>query len=292
VAALTWIIPAGEYARVMSEALGKLVPVPGTYHTVAASPQGLTAVLLAPILGFYATVDITMFLLMIGGFLATVNKTGAIDAGIARAVAALQGRENLLIPILMTLFCAGGSSFGMCEETIPFYSIILPVMIKAGYDSVTGVGIVLLGAGLGVLGSTLNPFATIIACQAAGVPLTAGISARVAILVLSWAAGVIHVYRYAERVKADRSASLVATSTQPTGMADEREAGAVATTESGVSEVAISRKQAITLGMFLATFGIMIYGVACAGWDMHHMSALFFGESAFRLCYWLNLLSG
>eukprot|EP00873_Tetraselmis_striata_P015835 jgi/Tetstr1/436099/TSEL_024947.t1 len=279
VAVATWVIPAGEYERVMSQALGRTVPVPGTYAPVAPSPQGLAAVLLAPIAGFYATSDITMFLLMIGGFLATVTRTGAIDAGIGRAVSALRGREPLLIPILMTLFCAGGTAFGMAEETIPFYGILIPVMVRAGYDSLTAVGIVMLGAGLGVLGSTLNPFATIVACKAAGVPLVEGLGPRLAVLGLSWAAGVAHVYRYAAAVKADPAASLLAG--QQSKEIAAPEAAQVDTAAGGDAEAAteLSGKQAVTLGIFAATFVVLIYGVALAGWEMCHMSALFFAST-------------
>ena len=168
VAALTWIIPAGQYERAMNETLGKEAPVPGTYAQVEPNPQGLVAVLMAPIAGLYdpATgmanaVDVAVFVLVIGGFLAVVTKTGAIDAGIGWLLTALKGREIWMIPILMAAFAAGGTSYGMAEESLAFYAIVLPVFIRAGYDALTGVAVIMLGCGIGTLGSTFNAFATV-----------------------------------------------------------------------------------------------------------------------------------
>jgi uncharacterized ion transporter superfamily protein YfcC len=170
VAALTWIIPAGQYERAMNETLGKEAPVPGTYAEVEPNPQGLVAVLMAPIAGLYDpdsgmanAVDVAVFVLVIGGFLAVVTKTGAIDAGIGWLLTALKGREIWMIPILMTAFAAGGTSYGMAEESLAFYAIILPVFLRAGYDTLTGVAVIMLGAGIGTMGSTFNAFATVIA---------------------------------------------------------------------------------------------------------------------------------
>ena len=177
VAAATWVVPAGQYDRVKNEQLDKDVPVPGTYKTVDPTPQGLRAVLIAPIAGFYnpdsnqaAAIDVALFVLIIGGFLGVVTKTGAIDAGIGGAMSSLKGREKWMIPILMALFAAGGTIYGMAEESLAFYALIIPVMIAAGYDALTAVAIIMLGAGVGTLGSTINPFATVIASNAAGVP--------------------------------------------------------------------------------------------------------------------------
>jgi uncharacterized ion transporter superfamily protein YfcC len=163
IAGLTWVIPAGQYERVASETLGKDVPVAGTYAPTDANPQGFLDVILAPIAGFYDpgsyaanAIDVALFVLMIGGFIGVVTATGAIDAGIKRAMARLKGREKWMIPILMALFAAGGSTYGMAEETLAFYVILTPVMIAAGYDALTAVAVILLGAGVGVLGSTVN----------------------------------------------------------------------------------------------------------------------------------------
>ncbi|MBZ0215400.1 MAG: hypothetical protein K8F25_02505, partial [Fimbriimonadaceae bacterium] len=207
-AILTWIVPAGQYDRVTNEALGREVAVPGTYKIVEAAPQSVFDIFFAPVNGFYSqsagtanAIDVSLFVLIIGGFLGVVNSTGAINAGISRAMDAMRGREKWMIPILMALFAAGGTTYGMAEETLAFYVLIIPVMIAAGYDALTGVAIILIGAGIGVLGSTINPFATTIASNAAGIPFTNGMVLRFAILGLGWIACVAYVMRYAERVR-------------------------------------------------------------------------------------------
>ncbi len=278
VAALTWIIPAGEYERVFNEALGKDAPVPGTFATVEPNPQGLWDVLMAPIAGLYdpyegtaQAIDVALFVLIIGGFLMVVSKTGAIDAGIGGLLKALEGREILLIPILMVAFALGGTSYGMAEESLAFYIVVIPVMIRAGYDAVTGVATIMLGAGIGTLGSTFNAFATVIASNAAGVPFTDGLLLRVFILVACLAAGIFYVMRYAVRVKADPGRSVVA---------DLREANAahfLKDQAGGGALPELTRMRGTILLLFALTFVIMLWGVISQGWWMGEMSALFLG---------------
>lgn len=276
VAGLTWIIPAGQYDTAHSEALNKDVPIAGTYHAVDPNPQGLEQILLAPIAGFYDpdsyeanAIDVALFVLMIGGFIGIVTWTGAIDAGIGRVMVALKGREKWIIPILMALFAFGGTTYGMAEETLAFYALIIPVMIAAGYDAATGVAIILIGAGIGVLGSTVNAFATVIASNAAGIPFTQGIVLRVIILVGGWLASVTYVMRYAERVRKDPSKSIVA------DMQADNEAHFLTSKTATADVLVFTGKHALILIVFGATFGIMIWGVSVGGWWMARMSALF-----------------
>lgn len=175
--ALTWVIPSGEYEY---QADGE--PIAGTYHEVESQRQPLSDVLMAPLEGLYEAIDVAAFILMVGGFLGVMTKTGALDAGVANIVRLLRGREKLLIPILMCAFALGGTTFGMAEETIAFYPLVLPIMVAAGYDALTDVATILLGVGVGVIGSTVNPFATGIASGFAGVGLGEGILLRVIFL--------------------------------------------------------------------------------------------------------------
>lgn len=216
VAALTWIIPAGQYDRVMNEEVGRDVAVPGTYQTVDPNPQGFMEIMLAPTAGFYDpdsyvanAIDVALFVLFLGGFLGVMNATGAIDTGIRSAMRHLKGHEIWMIPILMTLFAIGGTTYGMAEETLAFYVILIPVMMAAGYDVITGVAIIMVGAGVGVLGSTINPFATVIAANAAQIPFTDGIVVRFILLIGGLLICSAYVMRYAVRVKADPSRSVV-----------------------------------------------------------------------------------
>jgi len=278
VAALTWVIPAGQYQRTFSQALGREAPVPGTYAQVESAPQGVAAVLRAPIDGFYDqasgkanAVDVAVFVLVIGGFLAVVTKTGAIDAGIGWLLATLKGREIWMIPILMCAFAAGGTSYGMAEESLAFYAIIVPVFLRAGYDALTGVAVILLGCGIGTLGSTFNAFATVIASNAAGVPFTEGLLLRCFILGACLLAGIVFVMRYALRVKADPSRSMVAM------QREENIAHFLKGAALGAPLPDFSRVRGIVLALFGLTFVVMLYGVIVLGWWMAQMSALFLG---------------
>ncbi len=219
---LTYLIPAGQY-----ELNENGEPIPGTYHQVESTPQRIVVdSLMAPINGLYGiesaedgsisvwnsgelfgAIDVALFILVIGGFLGVTMKTGAIQGGIARIVARLKGRERWMIPILMAVFALGGTTFGMAEESLAFYALIITVMIAAGYDALVGAAILLLGCGIGVLGSTINPFATGIASGFAGTSISEGLIGRIVILVVGTAIGIVFVLRYADRVKADPSKS-------------------------------------------------------------------------------------
>lgn len=278
VALLTWIVPAGQYDRAMNEDLGREVPITGTYKATDGNPQGVVDVLMAPIDGFYdhnsyeaAAIDVSLFILVIGGFLGLVTKTGAIDAGIERVTARLEGREELMIPILMALFAAGGTVYGMAEESLPFYTLLVPVMMAARFDPLVAAATVLLGAGIGTLGSTINPFATVIAANAAGIPFTDGIVLRVLMLVIGWVICVGYVMRYAKMVRADQTKSIVY------DKYEENKAHFLGNQTGELLDFTTTRK--IILAIFAASFGVMIYGVSVAGWWMAEISAMFLGST-------------
>ncbi len=278
VALLTWIVPAGQYDREMNQDLGREVPISGTYKSVEGNPQGVVDILLAPIDGFYdhdtyqaAAIDVSLFILIIGGFLGLVTKTGAIDAGIERVTARLEGREELMIPILMALFATGGTVYGMAEESLPFYTLLVPVMMAARFDPLTAAATVLLGAGIGTLGSIINPFATVIAANASGIPFTDGIMLRVAILVIGWLICVAYVMRYARMVRTDPTTSVVY---------DQSEANKkhfLGKMNGETIEFTPTRKLILTI--FGASFVLMIYGVSIAGWWMAEISAMFLAST-------------
>lgn len=280
VAALTWVIPAGKYDRVMSEEVGREVAVPGTYQVVEAKQQGFVDVMLAPTAGFYDpdsyvanAIDVALFVLFLGGFLGVMNATGAIDTGIRSAMRRLEGRELWMIPILMTLFAFGGTTYGMAEETLAFYAILIPVIISAGYDAITGVAIVMVGAGIGVLGSTINPFATVIAANAASIPFTDGIGLRFVLLIGGLLICAAYVMRYAKRVKEDPTRSVVAKqwAAHRAHFLEQHSGEMVQSTLTG--------KQSVALVIFALTFAVMIWGVSSQGWWMAQMGGLFMGAA-------------
>ncbi len=266
VAIATWLIPAGAYDYVDG------VPVAGTYHSVDPSPQGVGAVLKAAFSGFYDAVDVCVFILMVGGFLGVVMKTGAVDAGVSNIIRLLGGRERWLIPILMLLFGLGGTTYGMWEETMAFYPLLIPVFLAAGYDAVVGISVILLGAGAGVIASTVNPFATGIAAGFAGVSLGDGIILRAIQWIVFESAAIWFVMAYAARVKKNPARSVVGVG-----------AGKI---QANVEEAPpFTTRRKLIMVVFTATFLIMIYGVIpfdemglplpVLGWWFPELSALF-----------------
>jgi uncharacterized ion transporter superfamily protein YfcC len=265
----TWIIPAGQYEL---DENGQ--PIPGSYTQVEQNPQRIiTDSLLAPINGLYGiegedgsisvwntgelfgAIDVALFVLVVGGFLGITMKTGAINDGIARIVARFRGREQLMIPILMIVFAIGGTTFGMNEESLAFYVLIITVMIAAGYDSLVGASLLLLGCGIGVLGSTINPFATGIASGFAGTSLDQGFVGRLVILVVGTAIGIWFVMRYAARVKADPTTSLVA------AQKAENEAAFRGAGAGDEADATLTGREKAVLALFFLAFAVMIYGV-------------------------------
>ncbi len=252
IAVLTWIVPAGTYEYVDPTAT-PLEPVPGTYQAADQNPQGFWEVLRAPIEGFFNAVDIIVFILVIGGFLGLVTDTGAIDAGIGSIVKKLSGRETVMIPILMVIFALGGTIFGMSEETIAFYVLVIPIFIAAGFDSVTGMAVIFLGAGIGCLGSTVNPFATGIASGFAGISIGEGIVLRIIILAVTLLMGIWFVMRYAKKVQADPSRSVVA------HMKESNEKHFLSGEQAEIQ--VLTGKQKAVLAVFAISFFIMVLGV-------------------------------
>lgn len=271
-ALLTWVVPAGQYQR-----LEDGEPIPGTYTAAEANGQEPGQVMTAAVRGFYDAVDVAMFILMVGGFLGVVMKTGAITAGITGVISRLRGREWLMIPILMVLFGLGGTSYGMWEETIAFYPLLIPVFVAAGFDTLTAVAVIMLGAGAGVLASTVNPFATGIASGFAGVSIGDGILLRLLQLVLLEGGAIWVVMAYGAKVKKDPQKSLVYDLWQD----HQRYFG-------GQGETAgeLTGRGKVTIALFGLTFLVMIYSVIpfddlgitflpALGWWFQELAALF-----------------
>src|SRR5262252_8445126 len=222
-------------------------------------------------------VQVFFFVLAIGAFITVTIKTGALDAGIGRVTNRFRKRGLLLIVILMVIFSLGGTTYGMAEETLGFYAIILPVIIGLGYDRMVGVGIIMVGAGVGTLASTVNPFATGVASDAAGVALGDGIGLRLIMYIVFAVLAVMYVLWYARRVKADPARSMV-----PALEGDE----ALASGPAG-PPAPMTGRQKVVLWIFGLTFGLMIFSVIpwgdfsaslesiTLGWYFPELAALF-----------------
>lgn len=220
----------------------------------------LSEVLLSPILGFQNAVDVCVFVLILGGFLAIVTKTGALETGIKVLVKKLKGNELVLIPILMLIFSIGGTTYGMLEETVGFYALLSATMVAAGMDTIVASAVVLLGAGSGVLGSTINPFAVGAAVSALpegtvvnqGLIILIGTFLWLSTLIIS----ILFVMNYAKKVKADKGSTFLSLREQKMM---EKKYGKEET-EAEKKEVKLTGKQKFTLVLFGLTFLVMIIG--------------------------------
>ena len=272
VLALSWVVPSGEYARseVQTSAGTRTVTVAGTYHQVEKVYLGLHMVLLSPIKGFLDGALLICFLLMIGGSFAIFQETGAVEFGIRRLTASITKRprlEHLLIPALMVVFSLGGSVFGMCEETIPFVIIFIPLARSLGYDSIVGTSIPFLGAAAGFAAAFFNPFTVGIAQSISGVPLYSGLGYRLVTWVIGTVVIITYVMRYARKVKRNPEISPV--------LDIDRERGAV--DSHGGAEVGWDLRHLATLALFVASMVLLVVGVLLWKWYIDQIAVLFFG---------------
>lgn len=220
----------------------------------------LSDFMMAPAKGFKDGLGVALFVLVLGGFLGIVNKTDSLTTGIAALVKRMGGEETKLIPILMGIFAILGSTYGFCEETVGFYALLAATMMAAGFDAMTGAMMILLGAGVGCLGSTVNPFATGIAADALvsmGIDVDQGIviGLGLILLVTSYLVAVVFVMRYAKRVRKDPSRTLM--SEDELAAADE----AYGETANAVRDnKELTGRQKVVLWLFGLSFVVMIIG--------------------------------
>ena len=233
----------------------------------------------APIKGFADALPVCLFVMILGGFLGMMTETGALDNGIAVLVQKLKGNEIMLIPVLMLIFSLGGTTYGMCEETVPFYALLAATMMAAGFDPMVGAATVLLGAGCGCLGSTVNPFAVGAAVDAlTGVGIEVNQSIIIGLGAVLWivttAMSIFFVMSYAKKVKADRGSTILSMQE----LKDAEEAHGKAASEVH-NEVKLTGRQKGVLIAFAFTFVVMIVGFIPLA-DLNEGVANFFDAGA------------
>ena len=233
----------------------------------------------APVKGFADALPVCLFVMILGGFLGMMTETGALDNGIAVLVQKLKGNEIMLIPVLMLIFSLGGTTYGMCEETVPFYALLAATMMAAGFDPMVGAATVLLGAGCGCLGSTVNPFAVGAAVDAlTGVDIAVNQSIIIGLGAVLWivttAMSIVFVMSYAKKVKADKGSTILSMQE----LKDAEEAHGKAASEVN-KEVKLTGRQKGVLIAFAFTFVVMIVGFIPLA-DLNEGVANFFDAGA------------
>lgn len=307
VALLTWIIPSGKFdtlaydkeantftikseesskvIEATQESLNQLqikiplekftngdiwkpINIPNTYKEVKANPQGMAAFIMSPIKGIIQAADIIFLVLFIGGLIGIVNTTGAFEGGISWLSGALEGREFLLIIMVTLLIAVGGTTFGLAEETIAFFPILIPIFIAAKYDALVGVAAIFVGSAVGSMASTINPFSVIIASDAAGINWTTGIYGRFLMFVVCTTICIVYIIRYAQKVKKDPSKSII--------YDQKKEIESMFPMLNTSNKVALTSNLKLVLIMFSLCFIVMIYGVSMLDWWFAEMTATFF----------------
>ena len=233
----------------------------------------------APVKGFADALPVCLFVMILGGFLGMMTETGALDNGIAVLVQKLKGNEIMLIPVLMFIFSLGGTTYGMCEETVPFYALLAATMMAAGFDPMVGAATVLLGAGCGCLGSTVNPFAVGAAVDAlTGVGIEVNQSIIIGLGAVLWIVttvmSILFVMSYAKKVKADKGSTIL--SMQELKDAEETHGKAASEVH---KEVKLTGRQKGVLIAFAFTFVVMIVGFIPLA-DLNEGVANFFDAGA------------
>lgn len=304
-AALTYIVPAGEYSKLLydssqdafvitkpdgsqenmpptQETLDKLgvsgsldsfldgsitkpIAIPGTYQKVDQQPQGALEFLLAPIKGVYDTIDIILFIFILGGCIGVLNYMGALNAAVAALSRVTKGKEYILIIVLGLIMVAGGTTFGLAEETIALYPILMPVFIAAGYDAMTCIAVIFVGSSVGTMYSTVNPFATGVATKAAGISMADGMSWRFIALAIGTIISFAYVLRYARKVRLDPSKSVC----YDFKVKIEERWGAQGETPE------FTGKMKISLAVFGLSFVVLVWGIVTAQWWFDSMTAVF-----------------
>ncbi|OIQ36345.1 MAG: hypothetical protein BM563_11020 [Bacteroidetes bacterium MedPE-SWsnd-G1] len=306
VAVLTWIVPAGTYDTLMystddnnfvisnldstytmgatqesleqlnikiplnnftSGAIYKAINIPKTYQQIEPKPQEIVALIMAPLKGIEATIDIILLVLIIGGLIGIVNATGAFEAGISWLANALKGREFILIILVTSLIALGGTTFGLAEETIAFYPILIPIFLAAKYDALVATACIYIGSTIGTMIATTNPFSVIIASNAAGINWTTGLAGRIVMLLVGLVICLIYIIRYAQKVKKDPSKSIIY---------DQYDQIAKMFPVNLNSDKKLTYRLKLVLLIFGTCFVVMVYGVMQLEWWFMEMTSVFF----------------
>ena len=307
VALLTWLIPSGQFDRLAyntdentftktskensitleasqktldelsikipiekftSGAIYKPISIPGTYQKLDPKPQGLIEFILSPLKGIIAVADIIILVLFIGGLVAIVNFTGAFEAGISRLSILLKGKEYILIVVVTSLIALGGTTFGLGEETIAFYPILVPIFIAAKYDALVALACIFMGSTIGTMVSTTNPFSTIIASNSAGINWTTGIEGRVLMLIIGLVICILYILKYAQKVKKDASKSII--------FSQKEEIEKIFSFQNSSETINFTLRLKLVLIIFITCFIVMVYGVINLEWWFTEMTGVFF----------------
>ena len=248
----------------------KPMAIPNTYIKLDGKAQGFKELIIAPISGIAESIDIIIFVLILGGIVGIVNKTGTFNIAMKAISQKTKGKEFSLVIISFIFFAAGGTIFGFWEETIPFYSILMPLFLINNFDPLVPMATIFLGSAVGCMFSTVNPFSTIIASNAAGISFNEGLKFRFVALIVFSIISLLYINRYIKKVKKDSDNSLV--------IEEQEEIKEKFLKDySQETNIKFDWRKKIILFLFIFQFIIMIWGVSSLGWWFQEAAAMFFG---------------
>ena len=248
----------------------KPMAIPNTYVKLDGKAQGFKELIIAPISGIAESIDIIIFVLILGGIVGIVNKTGTFNIAMKAISQKTKGKEFSLVIISFIFFAAGGTIFGFWEETIPFYSILMPLFLINNFDPLVPMATIFLGSAVGCMFSTVNPFSTIIASNAAGISFNEGLKFRFLALIVFSIISLLYINRYIKKVKKDSDNSLV--------IEEQEEIKEKFLKDySQETNIKFDWRKKIILFLFIFQFIIMIWGVSSLGWWFQEAAAMFFG---------------
>ena len=265
VVAMTYLIPAGAYDRVLDEASGKMIVLPETFHYVEGVRPGFFDIFLAIQRGYVSASDILFLIVFAYSYVYLLTENGTINNSIRVLLNKMGSRTQLLIPVGMILFGLLGATLGIFEETYGLVPVFAGIMAAMGYDSLVGGAMVYIGVATGFAAALTNPFSVGIAQSIAEVPLNSGLGLRTAAFIAFQSASIWYVMRYAKRVKADSTKSVL--------YGVERESEAIRVDESAQE---FTVRQKLCLLLFFATIGVLLYGTTQLGWYIDEIAAMFF----------------
>ena len=258
----------------------KPMAIPNTYVKLDGKAQGFKELIIAPISGIAESIDIIIFVLILGGIVGIVNKTGTFNIAMKAISQKTKGKEFSLVIISFIFFAAGGTIFGFWEETIPFYAILMPLFLINNFDPLVPMATIFLGSAVGCMFSTVNPFSTIIASNAAGISFNEGLKFRFVALIVFSIISLLYINRYIKKVKKDSDNSLV--------IEEQEEIKEKFLKDySQETNIKFDWRKKIILFLFIFQFIIMIWGVSSLGWWFQEAAAMFFGVAII-----IMLLSG
>jgi uncharacterized ion transporter superfamily protein YfcC len=250
---LSYVLPAGEFARHADAATGRDVVAPGSYHRVPATPVSLLEAMVDIPKGMADAASVIFFVFLTGGAFTVIDQTGALRRGVDWLLGKLRGQEVLVIPIISLLFATMGALENMQEEIIPLVPVLLVLMRRLGYPVITAAAVSIGAAAVGASFSPLNPFQVGIAQKLAQLPLLSGAGFRLTFLALALVLWIGGTMRYAAKNRI-----------------------VPAVTAEDEADPAGAGRHGIVLLLLLLTFAVFTYGVLNLGWEFEQMGALFF----------------